>query len=79
VAAHTLPTSEIAAPHTAPKMLLRSLSEPILAAIEGGESTTSGRSRPARRDRVIDTFVVEAPVFGDRRRASDRIAAEAAW
>src|SRR5271168_2270234 len=31
VAALTLPTSEIAAPHTAPKMLLWSLLEPILA------------------------------------------------
>jgi hypothetical protein len=47
VVALSLPTSEIAAPHTAPKMLLWSLLEPILAAIEGGRvRETSGPLAP---------------------------------
>lgn len=44
VVALTLPTSEIAAPHRAPKMLLWSLSEPIFATIEDGENTRDGRN-----------------------------------
>ena len=47
VVALTLPTDEIAAPHTAPKMLLWSLSEPIFATIEGGENTRDGHNARA--------------------------------